>query len=163
MSQERDLLKRWITESLMINVVYKKLLQDTKKLLAQPEKDINRLGIPYDPSPKFDQKEFDEMVEKGTKAWAGVDEKELREGPELNKKTEEYYEELLRNHVVQIQNLEVAKYKLQKKYDARQRPKPLTDDQIRCGYQSCLNMTNKAFKEGVKYAEKLHGIGESNE
>jgi len=37
--------------------------------------------------------------------------------------------------------------------------KPLTPQQISEGNQSMLNVTREAFKQGVKYAEKMHGIG----
>ena len=36
---------------------------------------------------------------------------------------------------------------------------PLTPQQISVGNQSTLNVTRDAFKQGVKYAEKAHGIG----
>ena len=36
---------------------------------------------------------------------------------------------------------------------------PLTLQQISVGNQSTLNVTRDAFKQGVKYAEKAHGIG----
>jgi hypothetical protein len=38
-------------------------------------------------------------------------------------------------------------------------PKPLTPQQISEGNQSMLNVTREAFKQGVKFAEKAHGIG----
>ena len=37
--------------------------------------------------------------------------------------------------------------------------KPLTPQQISEGNQSTLNVTRDAFKQGVKFAEKMHGIG----
>lgn len=36
---------------------------------------------------------------------------------------------------------------------------PLTPQQISEGNQSTLNVTREAFKQGVKFAEKAHGIG----
>ena len=38
-------------------------------------------------------------------------------------------------------------------------PKPLTPQQISVGNQSMLNVTREAFKQGVEFAEKAHGIG----
>ena len=38
-------------------------------------------------------------------------------------------------------------------------PKPLTPQQISEGNQSMFNVTREAFKQGVKFAEKMHGIG----
>jgi hypothetical protein len=38
-------------------------------------------------------------------------------------------------------------------------PKPLTPQQISEGNQSMLNVTREAFKQGVIFAEKAHGIG----
>jgi hypothetical protein len=37
-------------------------------------------------------------------------------------------------------------------------PKPLTPQQISEGNQSMLNVTREAFKQGVIFAEKAHGI-----
>jgi hypothetical protein len=37
--------------------------------------------------------------------------------------------------------------------------KPLTPQQISEGNQSMLNVTRDAFVMGVKFAEKMHGIG----
>jgi hypothetical protein len=36
---------------------------------------------------------------------------------------------------------------------------PLTPQQISVGNQSMLNVTREAFVKGVKFAEKMHGIG----
>ena len=37
--------------------------------------------------------------------------------------------------------------------------KPLTPQQISEGNQSMFNVTREAFKQGVKWAERHHGIG----
>ena len=39
MSKERELLKRWLGDGLLYNSVYISLLEDTKELLAEPEKE----------------------------------------------------------------------------------------------------------------------------
>lgn len=44
-------------------------------------------------------------------------------------------------------------------YTAPPKPKPLTPQQISEGNQSMLNVTREAFKQGVIFAEKAHGIG----
>jgi hypothetical protein len=36
---------------------------------------------------------------------------------------------------------------------------PLSEIEIRSGYNASLHMTMKAFNAGVKFAEKAHGIG----
>ena len=36
---------------------------------------------------------------------------------------------------------------------------PLSEKEIREGNQSMLNVTRDAFKQGVRFAEKMHGIG----
>jgi hypothetical protein len=41
--------------------------------------------------------------------------------------------------------------------------KPLTRQQISEGNQSTLNVTRDAFVKGVKFAEKMHGIGVDDE
>ena len=41
--------------------------------------------------------------------------------------------------------------------------KPLTPQQISEGNQSMLNVTREAFKQGVIFAEKAHGIGVDGE
>jgi hypothetical protein len=43
-------------------------------------------------------------------------------------------------------------------YAAPPKREPLTPQQISVGNQSTLNVTRDAFKQGVKYAEKMHGI-----
>jgi hypothetical protein len=43
-------------------------------------------------------------------------------------------------------------------YLAPPKPKPLTPQQISEGNQSMLNVTREAFKQGVIFAEKAHGI-----
>ena len=43
-------------------------------------------------------------------------------------------------------------------YTAPPKRKPLTPQQISEGNQSMLNVTREAFKQGVKFAEKAHGI-----
>jgi len=43
-------------------------------------------------------------------------------------------------------------------YLAPPKPKPLTPQQISSGNQSMLNVTREAFKQGVIFAEKAHGI-----
>ena len=43
------------------------------------------------------------------------------------------------------------------------KPKPLTPQQISEGNQSMLNVTREAFKQGVIFAEKAHGIGVDDE
>ena len=37
---------------------------------------------------------------------------------------------------------------------------PLSDNEISKGYTTRLHMTQHAFYDGVKFAEKAHGIGE---
>jgi hypothetical protein len=44
-------------------------------------------------------------------------------------------------------------------YAAPPKREPLTPQQISVGNQSMLNVTREAFKDGVKWAEKEHGIG----
>ena len=36
---------------------------------------------------------------------------------------------------------------------------PLSDNEISKGYTTRLHMTQHAFYDGVKFAEKMHGIG----
>ena len=43
------------------------------------------------------------------------------------------------------------------------KPKPLTPQQISEGNQSMLNVTREAFKQGVRFAEVMHGIGVDDE
>jgi len=43
------------------------------------------------------------------------------------------------------------------------KPKPLTPQQISEGNQSMFNVTREAFKQGVIFAEKAHGIGVDDE
>jgi hypothetical protein len=43
-------------------------------------------------------------------------------------------------------------------YTAPPKRKPLTPQQISSGNQSTLNVTREAFKQGVIFAEKAHGI-----
>ncbi len=40
---------------------------------------------------------------------------------------------------------------------------PLTRQQISVGNQSMLNVTREAFVNGIKFAEKMHGIGGEDE
>ena len=44
-------------------------------------------------------------------------------------------------------------------YTAPLKREPLTPQQISEGNQSMLNVTREAFKQGVIFAEKAHGIG----
>jgi hypothetical protein len=44
-------------------------------------------------------------------------------------------------------------------YTAPPKREPLTPQQISEGNQSMLNVTREAFKQGVIFAEKAHGIG----
>jgi hypothetical protein len=44
-------------------------------------------------------------------------------------------------------------------YTAPPKREPLTPQQISEGNQSMLNVTREAFKQGVRFAEKAHGIG----
>ena len=44
-------------------------------------------------------------------------------------------------------------------YTAPPEREPLTRQQISVGNQSMLNVTRDAFVKGVKFAEKMHGIG----
>ena len=44
-------------------------------------------------------------------------------------------------------------------YTAPPKREPLTPQQISEGNQSTLNVTREAFKQGVIFAEKAHGIG----
>ena len=44
-------------------------------------------------------------------------------------------------------------------YTAPPKRKPLTPQQISEGNHSMLNVTREAFKQGVIFAEKAHGIG----
>ena len=46
-----------------------------------------------------------------------------------------------------------------KLYLAPPKREPLTPQQISEGNQSMLNVTREAFKQGVIFAEKAHGIG----
>jgi len=48
-------------------------------------------------------------------------------------------------------------------YTAPPKREPLTPQQISVGNQSMLNVTREAFKDGVKWAEKAHGIGVDDE
>ena len=48
-------------------------------------------------------------------------------------------------------------------YTAPLKREPLTPQQISEGNQSMLNVTREAFKQGVIFAEKVHGIGGGNE
>ena len=48
-------------------------------------------------------------------------------------------------------------------YTAPPKREPLTPQQISEGNQSMLNVTREAFKQGVKFAEKAHGIGGEDE
>jgi len=52
----------------------------------------------------------------------------------------------------------------QAELDLKREQKPLTRQQISEGNQSMLNVTRDAFVNGVKWAEKAHGItGENDE
>jgi len=44
-------------------------------------------------------------------------------------------------------------------YTAPPKRERLTPQQISEGNQSMFNVTREAFKQGVKFAEKMHGIG----
>ena len=44
-----------------------------------------------------------------------------------------------------------------------QKREPLSEKEIREGNQSMLNVTREAFKQGVIFAEVMHGIGEDDE
>ena len=44
-------------------------------------------------------------------------------------------------------------------YTTPPKREPLTPQQISEGNQSMFNVTREAFKQGVKFAEKMHGIG----
>jgi hypothetical protein len=48
-------------------------------------------------------------------------------------------------------------------YTAPPKREPLTPQQISEGNQSMLNVTREAFKQGVIFAEKAHGIGVDDE
>jgi hypothetical protein len=48
-------------------------------------------------------------------------------------------------------------------YTAPPKREPLTPQQISEGNQSTLNVTREAFKQGVIFAEKAHGIGVDDE
>jgi hypothetical protein len=48
-------------------------------------------------------------------------------------------------------------------YTAPPTREPLTPQQISEGNQSMLNVTREAFKQGVIFAEKAHGIGGGDE
>jgi len=48
-------------------------------------------------------------------------------------------------------------------YEAPQKHKAMTEDDISKGHQSCLDITRIAFKQGVKFAEQHHKIGYHNE
>ena len=48
-------------------------------------------------------------------------------------------------------------------YTAPPKREPLTPQQISEGNQSMLNVTREAFKQGVIFAEKAHGIGANDE
>ena len=43
--------------------------------------------------------------------------------------------------------------------DSPPKREPLSEIEIRSGYNANLHMTMKAFNAGVKFAEKAHGIG----
>jgi hypothetical protein len=48
-------------------------------------------------------------------------------------------------------------------YTAPPKREPLSEIEIRSGYNANLHMTMKAFREGVKFAEKAHGMGFADE
>jgi hypothetical protein len=56
------------------------------------------------------------------------------------------------SHLYELANLEPL-------YTAPPEREPLTPQQISEGNQSMLNVTRDAFVKGVKFAEKMHGIG----
>ena len=58
----------------------------------------------------------------------------------------------------QVSRLTAENAMLKEKWSAP-KPKPLTPQQISEGNQSMFNVTRDAFVKGVKFAEKMHGIG----
>jgi len=62
----------------------------------------------------------------------------------------------------QVARLTAENAMLKEKWSTPKR-EPLTPQQISAGNQSMLNVTREAFKQGVIFAEKHHGIGVDDE
>ena len=50
-------------------------------------------------------------------------------------------------------------YETRELYTAPPKREPLSEQQISVGNQSMFNVTREAFVKGVRFAEKMHGIG----
>jgi hypothetical protein len=174
MSKERDLLGRWYNGDLLPEE-YMKLMKETKELLDQPEQEPVAWIIETEIYGKLSE-------------WVCTDKKHYMEAHDSIKEPIPLYlappkrEQPEQEPVVKItsihadgENLPVAItgvvlsdavniWDLPLKNNdllflAPPKREPLTPQQISVGNQSMLNVTREAFKDGVKWAEKEHGIG----
>jgi hypothetical protein len=145
MSKERDLLERAVD---LLDDYWKggktsdrnrKLFYEIKELLAQPEQT----------KPELNQKSFRGLELSGDSysqepvAWS------------LSSKDSSYTE--LRK--TEPEGTDMYLYTVTPLCTAPPKREPLSEIEIRSGYNANLHMTMKAFNAGVKFAEKAHGIG----
>jgi hypothetical protein len=169
MSAERELLKELITKD-MVQYYYPKLVKNVEAILAQPEQEPvawmlidketgARIPKSYKPEHGVNKDRWElyplytPPPEQEPVAW--IDYESLKS---LQESTG-YALRFLTNDTESLKNTDVPLYLAPPKREQ----KPLTPQQISVGNQSMLNVTRDAFVNGVKWAEKAHGIGGGNE
>jgi hypothetical protein len=136
MSKERELLIHAVERLKYINYeddhLTNDLIQTIEELLAQPEPEQEPVVLQYRTKPNW------------TGNWSKWE--DCRK---------ESYEDYMR-----VPILHDWTYETRELYTApKPEQKPLTPQQISEGNQSMFNVTRDAFVKGVKFAEKMHGIG----
>ena len=147
MTIERELLKRVISgDDDGDFFISHRLYKDIETFLAQPEQDKAEAVMPnsvcvsnvYD---AYEEGRKSVMSEQDPVAWMYEWVNEI--GEHVKSVVYNFYDDA---NLIPL-------------YTAPPKREPLTPQQISEGNQSMLNVTREAFKQGVIFAEKAHGIG----
>ena len=147
MSRERELLQK------VVNHMWQgELVDEIKECLAQPEECV------YQKLLIIEKENYVEMLP--SELWldgyeAGKSLALLSKQPEQTEQTEQ---EPTTRHALDSYWNQEAYQRGYAEAELKLKREPLTPQQISEGNQSTLNVTREAFKQGVKFAEKAHGI-----